>query len=122
MRNFKDFWHPPGHAGPDLQGPRAAGGVLRPIWSAIADIARREFNDRLKVAKVTTGRWHTGTNLSYGFLTPRDNLVFGIHREIRIDKDKDVLRGVNIYAITTRVAVAFENEDAVVAVVNLAKS
>ena len=35
----------------------------RPIWSAIADIARREFNDRLKAAKVTTGRWHTGTNL-----------------------------------------------------------
>jgi len=33
---------------------------------------------------------HSGTNLSYGFLTPRDNLIFGIHREIRIDKDKDV--------------------------------
>ena len=37
--------------------------LKRPIWSAIADIARREFNDRLKVAKVLTGRWHTGTNL-----------------------------------------------------------
>jgi len=37
--------------------------LKRPIWSAIADIARREFNDRLKAAKVTTGRWHTGTNL-----------------------------------------------------------
>lgn len=35
----------------------------RPVWSAIADIARREFNDRLKAAKVLTGRWHTGTNL-----------------------------------------------------------
>jgi hypothetical protein len=35
----------------------------RSVWSAIADIARREFNDRLKTAKVTTGRWHTGTNL-----------------------------------------------------------
>jgi hypothetical protein len=35
----------------------------RPVWSAIADTARREFNDRLKVAKVLTGRWHTGTNL-----------------------------------------------------------
>jgi len=35
----------------------------RPVWSAIADIARREFNDRLKSAKVLTGRWHTGTNL-----------------------------------------------------------
>jgi hypothetical protein len=37
--------------------------LLRSIWSAIADISRREFNDRLKAAKVTTGRWHTGTNL-----------------------------------------------------------
>ena len=37
--------------------------MLRPVWSAIADIARREFNDRLKAAGVLTGRWHTGTNL-----------------------------------------------------------
>jgi len=35
----------------------------RPVWSGIADIARREFNDRLKTVKVLTGRWHTGTNL-----------------------------------------------------------
>lgn len=32
-------------------------------WSAIADIARREFNNRLKAAKLQTGRWHSGTNL-----------------------------------------------------------
>lgn len=37
--------------------------LKRPVWSAIADIARREFNDRLKAAKVTVGRWHTGNNL-----------------------------------------------------------
>ena len=36
--------------------------LKRPIWSAIADIARREFNDRLKTVKVLTSRWHTGTN------------------------------------------------------------
>lgn len=35
----------------------------RTVWSIIADIARREFNERLKAAKVLTGRWHTGTNL-----------------------------------------------------------
>jgi hypothetical protein len=35
----------------------------RSAWSAIADVARREFNDRLKAAKLLTGRWHTGTNL-----------------------------------------------------------
>lgn len=37
--------------------------LTRPVWSGIADISRREFNDRLKFAKVRTGRWHTGTNL-----------------------------------------------------------
>lgn len=35
----------------------------RVVWSGIADTARREFNERLKVAKASTGRWHTGTNL-----------------------------------------------------------
>lgn len=37
--------------------------LSRSVWSSIADIARREFNDRLKAAKVVTGRWHTGSNL-----------------------------------------------------------
>ena len=35
----------------------------RPVWAGIADIARREFNDRLKAAKVPAARWHSGTNL-----------------------------------------------------------
>ena len=37
--------------------------LTRHVWSAISDISRREFNDRLKAAKIRTGRWHTGTNL-----------------------------------------------------------
>jgi hypothetical protein len=37
--------------------------LARPIWSGIADTARREFNDRLKAVKTLTGRWHSGTNL-----------------------------------------------------------
>jgi HK97 family phage major capsid protein len=64
----------------------------------------------------------SGSDMSYCFLTPRENLIFGIHREIRVDKDKDILRGVNIYAITTRVAVEFEEDDAVVLAVNVGKS
>ncbi len=36
--------------------------LTRQTWSAIAEIARREFNGRLKAAGVPTGRWHTGTN------------------------------------------------------------
>jgi len=63
---------------------------------------------------------HEGSNLTYGFLTPRENLVFGVHRDIRIDRDRDILRGVNIYTITTRVAVEFEEDDAVVVAVNVA--
>lgn len=35
----------------------------RAVWSAIADTARREFNERLRAARVSTGRWHAGTNL-----------------------------------------------------------
>ena len=37
--------------------------LLRRSWSGISDVARREFNDRLKTAKTATSRWHTGTNL-----------------------------------------------------------
>ncbi len=33
------------------------------IWSAISDVAKREFNDRLKTAKLSIGRWHVGDNL-----------------------------------------------------------
>ena len=35
----------------------------RRVWSQIAEVARREFNDRLKAAKLKAGRWHSGTNL-----------------------------------------------------------
>ena len=34
----------------------------RGAWSKIADAARREFNPRLKAAKLPVGRWHSGTN------------------------------------------------------------
>ena len=37
--------------------------LARPVWAGISDTARREFNDRLKIANVPAARWHTGTNL-----------------------------------------------------------
>lgn len=54
-----------GYRGQEGGIPREEARVVlpRPVWSAIADIARREFNDRLKTAKLLTGRWHTGANL-----------------------------------------------------------
>jgi hypothetical protein len=58
-----------GYRGQEAGVPRDEERVVlkRPVWSAIADIARREFNTRLKAAKVRVGRWHTGTNLWTGF-------------------------------------------------------
>jgi uncharacterized protein DUF3780 len=54
-----------GYRGQENGIPRQEQRIIlpRPHWSAIADIARREFNDRLRAAKVPTGRWHTGINL-----------------------------------------------------------
>lgn len=63
--------------------------------------------------------YESGPNLSFGLLTLRDNLIFGIQRQIRIDRDKDILRGVNIYVISTRIAIAYEESDAAVVGINL---
>ena len=54
-----------GHSGCDAGIPREEERAVlkRRVWSKIADIARREFNERLKRAKLRTGRWHGGTNL-----------------------------------------------------------
>jgi hypothetical protein len=54
-----------GYRGSESGIPRDEERVVleRRVWSQISDVARREFNDRLKAAKLSTGRWHTGTNL-----------------------------------------------------------
>jgi hypothetical protein len=54
-----------GYRGSESGIPRDEERVVleRRVWSRISEIARREFNDRLKAAKLRTGRWHTGTNL-----------------------------------------------------------
>ena len=54
-----------GYRGQETSVPRDEDRLVlrRPVWSAIADIARREFNTRLKATNVRVGRWHTGTNL-----------------------------------------------------------
>ena len=56
-----------GYRGSETGIPRDEERVVlkRRIWSKIADVARREFNDRLKAAKLRTGRWHSGTNSVY---------------------------------------------------------
>lgn len=54
-----------GYRGNEAGIPRDEERVVleRRVWSQLSDVAQREFNDRLKAAKLRTGRWHTGTNL-----------------------------------------------------------
>ena len=54
-----------GYGGNEAGIPREEERVVlgRRVWSKIADVARREFNDRLKAVKLRTGRWHSGTNM-----------------------------------------------------------
>ena len=37
--------------------------LSRAVWSGIADLARRELNQRLRAANIPAGRWHSGVNL-----------------------------------------------------------
>jgi len=52
-------------------------------------------------------------------LTHFRNLIVGLGRDVRIEKDRDIFKGVNQYAITIKVAVDIENLDAVVKVTNI---
>lgn len=47
-------------------------------------------------------------------LTHQDNMIIGIGRDIRIEKDRDIFKRVNQYAITLKVAVTFEEATAIV--------
>lgn len=54
-------------------------------------------------------------------LTHMNNMVVGIGRDVRIEKDRDIYKGVNQYAITTKVAVTYEELTAIVKVKNVGK-
>jgi hypothetical protein len=47
-------------------------------------------------------------------LTHQNNFIVGIGRDIRIEKDRDIYKGVNQYAITSKVDAQFEELDALV--------
>jgi hypothetical protein len=61
VRIIEDY----GYRGLDGGIPRDEERVILPraVWSGVAEIARHEFNNRLKAAKIPAGRWHAGTNL-----------------------------------------------------------
>lgn len=60
--------------------------------------------------------YRTGGKL---LLTNPQNLVLGIGTDIRIERDRNIYKSVNEYAITVSVACAIENTDAIVLVKNL---
>lgn len=54
-------------------------------------------------------------------LTHMNNLIVGIGRDVRIEKDRDIFKGVNQYAITAKIAVEVEELSAMVKVINIGK-
>lgn len=54
-------------------------------------------------------------------LTHQNNFIVGIGRDVRIEKDRDIYKGVNQYAITSKVDVQFEELSAIVKVRNIGK-
>jgi len=82
----------------------AAGTIARVALGAIGD------GDTVKVT------YKSNPQL---ILTHQNNFVVGIGRDVRIEKDRDIFKGVNQYAITAKVAVEFEELDALVKVRNI---
>ncbi len=52
-------------------------------------------------------------------LTHMDNFIVGIGRDIRFEKDRDIFKGVNQYAVTVKADVQFEEVDALVKAKNI---
>lgn len=84
---------------------------------------------------LTNGAWTrlTGGNIGSGatiratyrsrgkmMLTDPRNLILGIGLDITIERDRNIYRGVNEFAITVSVAAEIENTDAVVLATNIA--
>ncbi len=82
----------------------AAGTIARKSGSAIGD------GDTVKVT------YNASPQI---LLTHRMNFIVGIGRDIRIEKDRDIFKGVNQYAITAKVSVEFEEDEALVKAKNL---
>lgn len=91
----------------DYDLDEAAGTIARDAAGAIGD------GDTVKVT------YDANPQL---LLTHNLNFIVGIGRDIRIEKDRDIYKGVNQYAITAKVAVQLEETDAVVKGKNIGQS
>jgi len=61
VRLVEHYGYHGGESGIPVEEERAY--LPRPLWAGIAEAARRDFNERLKLHRLTTGRWKTGSNL-----------------------------------------------------------
>lgn len=61
VRIVEDFGYRGGENGLPYEEVRAI--VERQVWTVLSDAARRDFNERLKAKKQSTGRWKTGRTL-----------------------------------------------------------
>lgn len=59
------------------------------------------------------------TALSQMLLTEYRNLIMGIGKDIRIERDRDIYKSVNQFAMTIRIAMTIENLEALVLLKNL---
>lgn len=57
---FEEYGFKGGEDGAPYEEERVS--LPRPVWSGIAETARKDFNQRLKAKKMTTSRWKTGAN------------------------------------------------------------
>ena len=94
-------------AGTDYTVDEAAGTVARIGGGAIGD------GDIVKL---------TYRALPQVLLTALNNLIVGIGRDIRIERDRDIFKGANQFAITAKVSAQVEELDAVVKGVNVASA
>ena len=82
----------------------AAGTIARTGGGAIGD------GDTVKV---------TYSSSPQLILTHQSNFIVGIGRDVRIEKDREIFKGVNQYAITAKIAVEYEEDTAIVKVRNI---
>lgn len=86
------------------------------VLDAAAGTVQRDAAGAIGAGDVVKVTYRSSPQL---ILTHMNNMVVGIGRDIRIEKDRDIYKGVNQYAITAKVSVQFEELEALVKVKNL---
>lgn len=86
------------------------------ILDAAAGTIARDAGGSIGSPETVKVTYNAGPQL---ILTHMNNFIVGIGRDVRIEKDRDIFKTVNQYAITAKVAVQFEELTAIVKVKNI---